>query len=405
MTIMCLILPFVFTIESYAVDTDVSFSIEDKNVQRGETITETVNMNCTTSFSAANFVLTYDSNVLEYVPYYDEDNEVDYNQNCGSTILNQSGIPIATVLINSETPGTIKVGYMSTKSVAGKTGEFLKFKFNVKNNAAYGNSTISITTTTLKDENGTDLNAEYNNGVVSILSALTMNNTTMEMSINDQNQLSVSSSTGTIIDSVTWTSSNNSVASVVANTDSKTATVTANSAGSATITASVGGVSATCVVNVAEPEEVYSISITNPLWTFLPATQRRTLSATFNPTTSGNGKTITWSSANTSVATINPSTGEITAVSTGTSVITATDGTKSNTYTLTVSKTLGDVDEDSRITSYDAYRALVLYGNQASGGTVNENEVVVLDVERNGNMSSNDAYLILKHSVGIISNF
>ena len=232
-----------------------------------------------------------------------------------------------------------------------------------------------------------------------------MNNTTMEMSINDQNQLSVSSSTGTIIDSVTWTSSNNSVASVVANTDSKTATVTANSAGSATITASVGGVSATCVVNVAEPEEVYSISITNPLWTFLPATQRRTLSATFNPTTSGNGKTITWSSANTSVATINPSTGEITAVSTGTSVITATDGTKSNTYTLTVSKTLGDVDEDSRITSYDAYRALVLYGNQASGGTVDENEVVVLDVERNGNMSSNDAYLILKHSVGIISNF
>ena len=405
MTIMCLILPFVFTIESYAVDTDVSFSIEDKNVQRGETITEIVNMNCTTSFSAANFVLTYDSNVLEYVPYYDEDNEVDYNQNCGSTILNQSGIPIGTVLINSETAGTIKVGYMSTKSVAGKTGEFLKFKFNVKNNATYGNSTISITTTTLKDENGTNLNAEYNNGVVSILSALTMNNTTMEMSINDQNQLSVSSSTGTIFDSVTWTSSNNSVASVVANTDSKTATVTANSAGSATITASVGGVSATCVVNVAEPEEVYSISITNPLWTFLPATQRRTLSATFNPTTSGNGKTIIWSSANTSVATINPSTGEITAVSTGTSVITATDGTKSNTYTLTVSKTLGDVDEDSRITSYDAYRALVLYGNQASGGTVNENEVVVLDVERNGNMSSNDAYLILKHSVGIISNF
>lgn len=402
---MCLILPFVFTIESYAVNTDVSFSIEEKNVQRGETITEIVNMNCTTSFSAANFVLTYDSNVLEYVPFYDEDNEVDYNQNCGSTILNQSGIPIGTVLINSETAGTIKVGYMSTKSVAGKTGEFLKFKFNVKNNATYGNSTISITTTTLKDENGTNLNAEYNNGVVSILSALTMNNTTMEMSINDQNQLSVSSSTGTIFDSVTWTSSNNSVASVVADADSKTATVTANSAGSATITASVGGVSATCVVNVAEPEEVYSISITNPLWNFLPATQRRTLSATFNPATSGNGKTITWSSANTSVATINPSTGEITAVSTGTSVITATDGTKSNTYTLTVSKTLGDVDEDSKITSYDAYRALVLYGNQASGGTVDENEVVVLDVERNGNMSSNDAYLILKHSVGIISNF
>ena len=405
MTIMCLILPFALVIVSYASNNDVVFSVESKNAQKGETITTVVNMNCTNSFSAANLILNYDSNVLEYVPYYDEDNEVDYNQNCGATILNQSGIPIGTVLINSDTAGTIKVGYMSTKSVAGKIGEFLKFKFNVKNNAAYGNSEISLSATTLKDENGTNLNAEYNNGAISILSAITMNNSTMEMLISGQNQLSVSSSTGTIFNTVTWTSSNTSVASVVANTDTKTATVTANSVGSTTITASVGGVSATCVVTVTEPEEEYTISITNPLWTFLPATQRRTLSATFNPTTSGNGKTITWSSANTNVATINASTGEITAIANGTTVITATDGTKSNTYTLTVSKTLGDVDEDSRITSYDAYRALVLYGNQASGETVNENEVVVLDVEKNGGMSSNDAYLILKHSVGMISNF
>ena len=159
MTIMCLILPFALAIVSYASNNDVVFSVESKNAQRGETITVVVNMNCTNSFSAANLTLNYDSNVLEYVPYYDEDNEVDYNQNCGATILNQSGIPIGTVLINSDTAGTIKVGYMSTKSVAGKTGEFLKFKFNVKNNAAYGNSEISLSATTLKDENGTNLNA------------------------------------------------------------------------------------------------------------------------------------------------------------------------------------------------------------------------------------------------------
>ena len=66
---------------------------------------------------------------------------------------------------------------------------------------------------------------------------------------------------------------------------------------------------------------------------------------------------------------------------------------------------LGDSNDDSQITSYDAYRALVLYGNQDSGYTVEQNEVVVLDVERNGNMSSNDAYLILKYSVGLINSF
>ena len=400
-----MVLPFIYMIRSNAAGNDVSFSIESMNAQKGETYTVKVNMDCTTNFSASNLVLTYDSNVLEYVPYYDEDNEVDYNQNCGQTILNASGIPNATVLINSDTAGTIKIGYMSTKSVAGKSGEFLKFKFKVKTNAASGNSTISLTTTTLKNENGTNLNAQYNNGTISILSAIAMNNSTLQMTVGDESQLSISSSNGTIFDNVTWTSSNTSVATVTANTDTKTAKVTANSAGSSTITATVGGVSTTCVVTVTEPEEVYTISITNPSWTFLPVSQKRSLSATFDPSTSSDGKTITWSSSNTNVATINSSTGEITAIAKGTTTITATDGNKSATYTLNVNKTLGDIDEDSKITAYDAYRALVLSADQNSGETVNEDEVVILDVEKNGNMSSNDAYLILKHSVGLITNF
>ena len=142
--VLCLILPYGLTLISFASDTDVSFSIGSMNAQKEENIVVTVNMNCTTSFSAANFVLTYDSNVLEYVPYYDEDNQVDDNQNCGQTILNSSGIPNATLAINSNTAGTIKIGYMSQKSVAGKSGDFLKFKFKVKSNASNGNSNISI---------------------------------------------------------------------------------------------------------------------------------------------------------------------------------------------------------------------------------------------------------------------
>lgn len=89
----------------------------------------------------------------------------------------------------------------------------------------------------------------------------------------------------------------------------------------------------------------------------------------------------------------------------GQAVITATDGNKNSTHTLTVNGILGDIDNDTKITAYDAYRALVLSVDQNSGESVNADEVVVLDVERNGNMSSNDAYLILKHSVGVITNF
>ena len=401
---LSLIIPLIYSIISYAANTDVSFSVKSMNAKRGDQITTVVNMNCTTSFSAGNFVLNYDSAVLEYVPYKDEDNEIDYNQNCGSTILNSSGIPIGTVVINSDTAGTLKVGYMSTKSVAGKNGEFLKFKFNVKNNVTYGNSNITMTATTLKDSNGTNLNPVFTNGVVSILSGITMNKNSVEMIVGDEDSLSVTSSNGTIFENVTWTSNNTGVVSVAPKTDTKEAKITAVSAGTATITATVGGVSATCSVTVTEPEEEYSISITTPAWTFLPVSQHRTISAVFNPKTSSEGKTITWSSSNTNVATIS-SRGEITAKSEGTTVITASDGNKSATYTLTVSGLLGDIDKDKSITSYDAYRALVLSANQNNGGSVNANEVVVLDVERNGSMSANDAYLILKHSVGLISSF
>ena len=402
---MCIILLYITSIKSYAVENDVNFSLNSLNAQRKDEITIVVNMDCINSFAAANFVLSYDASVLEYVPYLNENNGVDFNQNCGTAILTQSGAPIGTIAINSATAGTIKIGYMSTNSVAGKNGEFLKFKFNVKDDAKYGDSSISLSTTTLKSAEGNDLTPEFADGKVSILSDISMNKDNLEMNIEDEEQLSISTSNGTIIDEVVWTSSDTDVLEIVPGSDTKTATITAVAPGTATVTATVGGVTTTCDITVAEPEIPYSISISNPSWSFLPVTQIRSLSATFDPVEQGEGKTITWSSSDENVATINSATGEITAVSEGTTVITATDGNERNTYTLTVSGLLGDIDNDSRITSYDAYRALVLYGNQDAGYEINQDEVVVLDVERNGNMSSNDAYLILKYSVGLISSF
>ena len=400
---LALVLPYLFSTMSFAA-TDVTFSIGSRNAKRGDTITVTVNMNCTTNFNAANFTLTYNTSVLEYVPYLDGNNEVDYTQNCGSTIMN-SGTPTATVVINSNTAGTIKVGYMSTNSVAGKSGEFLKFKFNVKSNATYGNSNITFNATTLKSSNGNNLNATYNNGVLSILQGITMNKATTTIAEGGTDQLSVSSSNGTIFDTVSWVSSNSNIATVATGSDTKIATVTAVAPGSATITATLGNVSANCTVTVSSS---YTISIKTPTWTLLPISQIRTLTVLFNPSSSGTGKTVTWSSSQTNVATINSATGQVTAVGAGTTTITATVENKSATYTLTVAGSLGDVDGDNTITSYDAYRALILAAMQHAGELLNQSEldqVVVLDVERDGSMSSNDAYKILKYSVGLISSF
>ncbi|HEX7049917.1 MAG TPA: Ig-like domain-containing protein [Longimicrobiales bacterium] len=54
------------------------------------------------------------------------------------------------------------------------------------------------------------------------------------------------------------------------------------------------------------------------------------------------GTTVTWSSSDTDVATVNASTGEVTAVGAGTATITATDGTRSGTAEITVATSLTD---------------------------------------------------------------
>ena len=72
---------------------------------------------------------------------------------------------------------------------------------------------------------------------------------------------------------------------------------------------------------------------------------------------------------------------------------------------MSVSGILGDSDNDSQITSYDAYRALLLSINQGVEIQNDENEVVSLDVDRDETITSWDAYRILIYSIGTISEF
>ena len=106
---------------------------------------------------------------------------------------------------------------------------------------------------------------------------------------------------------VVWASSDDEVATVV------DGLVTARSAGSATITASVnGGATATCAVSVS------SIRL-NKSTTTIYIGGSETLTATTAPNAS---ETVTWQSSNTSVATV--SNGTVTAKAAGTATITAT---------------------------------------------------------------------------------
>ena len=129
---------------------------------------------------------------------------------------------------------------------------------------------------------------------------------------------------------VTWTSSNPAVATV---TDGK---VDALKDGTTVITAAVGDKTATCTVTVKE-EPLQSISL-NKTSMELVKTENETLEVTYNPVDTTDDKTVTWTSANTGVATVEN--GVVTGVGVGTTTITATVGNKTATCDITVTSPL-----------------------------------------------------------------
>jgi uncharacterized protein YjdB len=129
---------------------------------------------------------------------------------------------------------------------------------------------------------------------------------------------------------VTWISSNTGIASV-----NQAGVVTGVAPGAATITASSEGKSGTATVTVIQAP-VATVTIQPPSAS-VTAGKTSQLTATLKDA-NGNtltGRTITWSSSNTNAATVS-STGLVTAVAVGTTVITATSEGKSGTSNVTV---------------------------------------------------------------------
>ena len=137
---------------------------------------------------------------------------------------------------------------------------------------------------------------------------------------------------------VTWTSSNVSVATVTSEGE-----VTAVGRGTATITASCGGKTATCNITVNVP--ITSISLDkNSLILEKGNTQK--LTATVMPEDTTENKTVTWSSSDSSVATVTSEgeeTAEVKAVGGGTATITASCGGKTVTCDVTVKVPISEV--------------------------------------------------------------
>ena len=179
---------------------------------------------------------------------------------------------------------------------------------------AEGKGTATITATT---ENGKTATCKVT--VKQPVTGVTLNKTTLDLE-KDQTEKLVATVLPANADgdkTVTWKSSNNAVATV-----SQDGTVTAVGKGSCNITATTeNGKTATCKVTVGVP--LKSISFKDDVTSkTMNKGEEFTLEVVYNPADTDADKTITWSSTDTSVATVEN--GKVTAIGGGETEIKAT---------------------------------------------------------------------------------
>lgn len=151
--------------------------------------------------------------------------------------------------------------------------------------------------------------------------------------------------TGDITNQVTWSSSNNAIATI-----NTSGVVTGVTVGSVTITATLYGVSATTTLTVTP----WTLALTPAAATMSTTGVQQFTAARINA--DGRVSVVTslatWSSSNTAVATVNSTTGVVTAVAAGSATISATYSGVTSSTALTVAAPTATVDSTMTGTSW-----------------------------------------------------
>ena len=203
---------------------------------------------------------------------------------------------------------------------------------------------------------------------------ITLNKSSVTLPVNGTVTLTATAMGGS--GNVTWTTSNSNRASISASSGNSIV-VTGKGTGSALVTASYSGVSATCSVTVSATAPTVSSVTVSPatLSLDLSGTYTGNLSATVSGTNSP-AQTVTWSSSKTNVATVNSS-GVVTGLAVGSATITATstvDDTKSGSCTVTVTNSGGTSTEAGTFT-------VELKNNSLSSATSYQYETTTADYD------------------------
>lgn len=218
---------------------------------------------------------------------------------------------------------TIKKANLSVKSSKTSVATVKKSgKKVVVTGVKAGKAKITITYKNKVKKKTTTYKATYTVTVKQPTTSVKLNKTSASLKVKGTVSLTATVKPSNTTDTFSWKTSNSSVASIKKN--GKKVTVTAKKAGTATITATSGSKKATCKITV-------NTVTLDKKTASLEVGQTVTLKATVKPS----GK-ATFTSSDTSVATVDKSTGKVKAVKVGTAKITATYGKATATCTVTV---------------------------------------------------------------------
>ena len=280
--------------------TSPKFTLSSAEGTAGSTVTVEVKLNEDTVFEDLTLAVDYDSTKLAV----ESEDDVILGDNVsdlfgGKSIARAGRVEFQAIDANGEDTFTIKAGKVLTinfKILEGAQGtQALSLK--------YDTTYTELTTSTIK--------------VIVPITGITLNKTAVELNKGEKETLSatISPENTTENKTITWTSSDNGVATV---TDG---VITAVGTGTATITATVGDKSANCTVTVKSPMTGIELSQTQ---VSLVKGQTKTLELKYIPEDTTDSKNVTWQSSDSSVVTVEN--GVLKALKAGNAKITATVG-------------------------------------------------------------------------------
>jgi uncharacterized protein YjdB len=201
---------------------------------------------------------------------------------------------------------------------------------------AVGTTTITATATSgAITVTGTATITITANPVTPVLTTINVTPVTPSVVVGNTQQMTATTldqNGAPIAATVTWSSSNTAVGTI----DVTTGMFTAVAVGTTTITATSGAVTGTTLVTVTPAPVLTTINVTPVTPSVVVGNTQQMTATTLDQNGAPIAATVTWSSSNTAVGTIDVTTGMFTAVAVGTTTITATSGAVTGTTLVTV---------------------------------------------------------------------